>query len=227
GECRIAVSRLRAPRIVARAKEQHRFGARGLHAEPRVGADHCPAAEDAEQERLEMGEATVRSFDREHGVPRLAAIALEERVDCEGAPVVRAKLEQGDRLVDAAHPAGALAAHLHHDARRAVHVLEHGAGALEVGIGVEAASNAFDGQLEDSGVQSLLAAWHCSRIAAPVRQGKRSACRAYFTRRGAVIASGSRMRSNSCLVNRLRSTTTSYTPNPVSSASLATAVAFS
>src|SRR5439155_17693793 len=118
------------------------------------------AREHTEIQRLEMREALVRSLDREDRVPRFVLIAFVERVHSERAPVVGAKLENGDRLVDTAEESGRLAADLHEHAGRMAVRAQHLARALEVFVGVETLPDFVDRQTEQSRVETLTAARH-------------------------------------------------------------------
>ena len=73
--------------------------------------------EHAEVDGLEVGEERVVALDRQHGLPRLDPVAVVERVHGERVPVVRAELQDRDRLVDAAEHRVVALEDLHHDAR--------------------------------------------------------------------------------------------------------------
>ena len=64
-----------------------------------------------------MREERVVALDRHHGLPRLDPVAVVERVDGQRVPVVRAELEDRDRLVHPAEHRVVLLEDLHDDAR--------------------------------------------------------------------------------------------------------------
>ena len=111
-----------------------------------VRGDQRPPCEHAEVERLEMREERVVAFDRHHRLPGLDAVAVVERVDGQSLPVVRTELEDGDRLVHAAEERMLLLEYLHHHARVPALGLEQLLGEVEVGVGVVALPQLFDGQ---------------------------------------------------------------------------------
>ena len=107
-------------------------------------------------ERLEVGEQRVVALDRHHRLPRLDAVAVVERVHRELVPVVRAELEDRDRLVHAAEMRIPLLEHLHHDARMATVLQQRRARMVEVRIGVVALAHLLDGQIEHFGREPLV-----------------------------------------------------------------------
>src|SRR3954471_14904666 len=75
----VAITGLRTPEVLPCAEEQHRLRSRRLDEPARVRADPRPAAEHAEIEGLEVGEALVRPLDGHHRIPGLELIALVQR----------------------------------------------------------------------------------------------------------------------------------------------------
>src|SRR5215211_3538634 len=153
-----------------------------------------------------MTEGIVRPFDRHDRIPVLITVAFVERVDCQRAPVVDTESENGDCLVDSAQPAFMLAGELHEHIGRSLVLAHDLPRPNEVGVGEKTLLDLFDGKIERRRVETF------------------SSARCHYR---PVIASGSSTRSSCSRVSRPRSRTTSYTPRPVSNASLATDVAWS
>src|SRR5438445_4671243 len=112
-----------------------------------------------------MREERVVALDRHHRLPRIDAVALVECVHGEGVPVVRAQLEDRDRLVDPAEVGVVLLEDLHDDPRVATVVLEGRSGVVEVRVGVVAAAHLLDREVEDLGWKTLARAFpehYCS-----------------------------------------------------------------
>ena len=114
-----------------------------------VRRDQRPPSEHAEVDGLEVGEERVVALDREHGLPGLDAVAVIERVHRQRVPVVRAELEHGDRLVDAAEHRLLALEDLHHDARPPAVGEQRVARVVEVRVGVVALAHLLDREVED------------------------------------------------------------------------------
>jgi len=93
-------------------------------------------------------EAAVVALDRHHRLPRLHLVALVERLHLEGAPVVGAELEDGDRLVDAAQHRVLLLEDLHHHMGMLVLPFEQLLGEIEVRVRVITGADAIDRKAE-------------------------------------------------------------------------------
>ena len=89
------------------------------------------------------------------GLERLDPVAVVERVDGQLLPVVRAELEDRDRLVHSAEVRAVLLEDLHHDARMSAVLEQRGARVVEVGVGVVAGPHLLDRQVEDLGLEAL------------------------------------------------------------------------
>ena len=87
-------------------------------------------------------------------------VAVVEGVDGERVPVVRAELEDGDRLVHSAEYGLVLLEDLHDDARMPSVREQRLARVVEVGVGVAALPHLLDGEVEDL-------RWEALRSAAP------------------------------------------------------------
>ena len=109
-----------------------------------------PAGERAEDDRLEVGERRVVALDRHHGLPRLEAVAVAERVDGQAGPVVRAKLKDRERLVHAAERRLLALEDLHRDPRMAAVVEQRGAGVVEVRVAVVPVSHLLNREMRRS-----------------------------------------------------------------------------
>ena len=95
-----------------------------------------------------MREERVVALDRHHRLPRLDRVAVVEGVDGQRVPVVRAELEDRDRLVHPAQPGVPLLEDLHQHPRPAA-VGEQGlARVVEVGVGVVARRHLLDRERE-------------------------------------------------------------------------------
>ena len=97
----IPVAGLDAVVVVPRRHEDDRLPVRGLEDAGGVRRDQRAPRERAEHDGLEVRERRVVALDRHDGLPRLDPLAVVERVDGERVPVVRAELEDRDRLVHA------------------------------------------------------------------------------------------------------------------------------
>jgi hypothetical protein len=102
-----------------------------------------------------MSEQGVVTLDRHHRLPRCNSVAVIQRVDGQLFPVVRAQLEDRDRLVHAAEERFLLLEDLHHDARRPAVLQERRARVVEVRVGVVALAHLLDRQVEDFGGKTL------------------------------------------------------------------------
>ena len=150
----VAVARLDAVVVVPRGHEDDRLAVRRLDDASRVRRDQRTAGERPEDDRLEVGERRVVALDRHHGLPRLEAVAVAERVDGQAGPVVRAELEDRERLVHAAEHRLLALEDLHDDPRMAAVVEQRGAGVVEVRVAVVAVSHLLDREVEDRRVET-------------------------------------------------------------------------
>ena len=155
--CGVAVARLHAVVVVPRRHEDDRLAVRGLEHAHDVRRDERATRKDAEVDRLEVGEQGVVALDRHHRLPGRGAVAVVERVHRELVPVVRAELEDRDRLVHPAEIRVPLLEHLHHDARPASVVQQRCPRMVEVRVGVVALAHLLDGQVEDSRAEAARA----------------------------------------------------------------------
>ena len=96
-----------------------------------------------------MREERVVALDRHHRLPRLDLVAVVERVDGERVPVVRAELEDRDRLVHPAQHGLLLLEDLHDDPRVPPVREQRLAGEVEVDVGVVALPHLLDREVED------------------------------------------------------------------------------
>jgi hypothetical protein len=101
-----------------------------------------------------VGELVVGSLDLEHHFPRRDRIAVVQRAHLQRRPVIAAKLEDGDRFVDAAEQGVLLGEHLHGDMWRGTVASQHITGAGEVFVGVVAGPHLVDRQVEDGGIEA-------------------------------------------------------------------------
>ena len=123
----------------------------------RVGPDAGPAREHTQVQGLEVGEGVVGTLDQQHRLPRLDGVAVVEGEDFQLSPLLGAQLQDRDGFVDAAQIRVRLAEHLHGDAGAVLVLEQHFARPHEVLIGVIARLHFFDGQIENGGVETLLA----------------------------------------------------------------------
>ena len=145
--------------IVPRRHEDDRLAVGGFQDLHDVGGDERTSSEDAEVRGLQMCEQRVVALDRHHRLPRLDAVALVERVHGEHVPVVRAELQDGDRLVHSTEVGVVLLEHLHDDARVSAVVVERRSCVVEVRVGVVPAAHLLDRQVEDLGWEPLARAF--------------------------------------------------------------------
>ena len=158
----VAVAGLHAVMVVSRRHEDDRLPVRGAEHALRVGRDQGAPREDAEVHGLEVGEQRVVALDRHHRLPRLDRVPVVEREDVEGIPVVRAELEDRDRLVHPAEHRRAALEHLHHDVRVAAVCEQRGARVVEVGVRVVALPHLLDREVEHARIEPLVA--HLQRL---------------------------------------------------------------
>ena len=104
---------------------------------------------------LEVREQRVVALDVQDRLERLDPVAVVERVDGQLLPVVRAELEDRDRLVHSAQVRAVLLEDLHDDARMAPVLEQRVARVVEVGVGVVAGPHLLDRQVEDLGLEAL------------------------------------------------------------------------
>ena len=109
---------------MARREEEDLLAVRGLHDLAHVVHHERAPCHAAQVDGLEVGEQAVVALDCHHRLVRLDLVALVERVDVEPAPVVRAQLEDRDRLIDATQQRMLLLEDLHHHVSVLVLVLE-------------------------------------------------------------------------------------------------------
>ena len=178
----VAVTGLHPMVVVAGRHEDDRLPVRRPEHALRVGGDECAPREHAEVDGLEVREERVVALDRHHGLPRLDPVAVVQRPDVESVPVVRAELQDRDRLV---HPAehGVCAGNLHHDAGVAAVGEQRRAGVVEVRVGVVALPHLLHGEIEHVGVEPLGA--QLERLAITARLRPRDTRRARPPRRRA------------------------------------------
>ena len=98
---RVAVSGLYAVVIVPRREEEDRLAVGGVDHPSHVRRDERPPREHAEVARLQVREEREVAFDGQDRLPGRDLVAVVERVDGQRVPVMRAELQNRDRLV---HP---------------------------------------------------------------------------------------------------------------------------
>src|SRR5439155_273693 len=118
---------------------------------------------------LEVREERVVALDRHHRLPRFGAVAVVEGVYGELVPVVRAELEDRDRLVHAAEVRIPLLEQLHDDARVPTVLQQGRSRVLEVRVGVVALARLLDGEIENLGGQPVARALLESHGYSPTR----------------------------------------------------------
>ncbi len=159
--------------VVPRRHEDQRLAVRRLEHVHDVRRDQRAPRERAEVDGLEMGERGVVAVDRQHGLVRLEALAVVERVDLERVEPVGAELEDGDRLVHAAQIRVALLEDLHQHLRVAAVSQQRRTRVVEVGVGVPARAHLLDREVEDARVEPRASRDHA-------RSSSRHASRAAF-----------------------------------------------
>src|SRR4051794_20546814 len=137
-------------------------------------------------------------------------------MDGERAPVFSAQLEQGDRLVDPAHPTVALPAELHHDIWRGARSAHDLARSNEIRVGIETLLELLDRKFECGWIDALTSSGGHAVGVSVVVGGSRSnrvvsgdAARADAHPLLSIIASGFRARLSCSRVSRPRAMTTS------------------
>src|SRR6266700_134686 len=146
---RIAVAGLHAMVIVTRGHEDDRLAVRRLEDAHNVRRDQRPAREHAEVERLQRRKGCVVALDRHHRLVGLDAIAVVEGVDGQLVPVLRAELENRDRLVHPPEVSSVLLEDLHDDTWPAAVLEQRRPRVVEVRVGVVTLPHLLDGELED------------------------------------------------------------------------------
>jgi hypothetical protein len=136
--------------VVTGRHEDDRLAVRGLEHAGGVRRDQRAPRERPEDDRLEVGEVRVVALDRHHRLPRLDPVAVVKRMDRQPVPVVRAELEDRDRLVHPSEHRVLALEELHHDAGAGV-VEERGARVVEVRVAVVAVAHLLDREVEDRG----------------------------------------------------------------------------
>src|SRR6185437_15382053 len=124
-------------------------------------------------------EERVVTLDRHHGLPRLDSVTVMKCMDRQLVPVVRAELEDRDRLVHPAEPSALLLKDLHHDARSAVVLQERRAGVVEVRVGVVTLAHLLDRKIEDLRWEPIASALLDGQLLFPFEleaRGERSLC---------------------------------------------------
>jgi hypothetical protein len=154
--------------VEARRKEEDRLVAGCFDDPAHVRRDQRASCQDAEVDRLQVGEQRVVTLDGHDGLPRRDVVAVVERPDLELVPAVdprapaaarevapRALPQGGDGFVHAAqHGRLVLLKDLHEHVRVLVAGLQDALGEVEVGIGVVALAHALDRQREDVGLEA-------------------------------------------------------------------------
>ena len=135
--------------VVPGGHEDDRLPVRRLDHAARVRRDERAARQDSQVNGLEVGEEREVALDRHHRLAGRDLVAVVQGVNGQRLPVVRAELEDGDRLVHSAEHGLVLLEDLHDHARVPAVREQRVASVVEVGVGVPALPHLLDGEVED------------------------------------------------------------------------------
>src|SRR5262249_48426275 len=158
----VPVASLDAMVIVSGRHEDDRLTVSRLEHARDVRRNQGPASKYAEVDRLEMSKGRVVALDRQRRLVGRYGVAVVERMPGQLLPVVRAELENRDRLVHPAEIRIVLLEDLHHHARPTAIRQQRLARMVEVRVGVVALPHLLDRELEDLRRQPALSA--CSQL---------------------------------------------------------------